>query len=176
MRKRILTFFLLMIGACLSCGKNNSEPQHSPAPSNQVEAPPETKSAPSAEVPAASQSSRESSTETAGDFEMPPFHENPDAISLKPIMDPASVVPAAQPGYVIAKQKPELLAQLPCFCYCNRFGHTSLQDCFTTDHAATCDICLKEALEADQMQRSGLTAPEIRAVIVSKYHPKDHSH
>jgi hypothetical protein len=85
------------------------------------------------------------------------------------------VTPYAQAGYVVAKKEPELLAQLPCFCYCDRFGHKSLHDCFVTEHAESCDVCLKEAIEAEQMKGQGMSAEEIRSVIIAKYHPRQHS-
>lgn len=105
------------------------------------------------------------------EFRMPPYFDNPKAAALAPTMDPQTVEPAARQAYGVAQQKPELLAQMPCFCYCDRFGHTSLQDCFVTDHAVHCDVCLKEALAADEMDRQGMTGSEIRTVIVSKYAP-----
>jgi hypothetical protein len=170
----VLFFALLMF----SCGtKDKTVEQNSPPP---------RKPAPAETAPAATKTVEEHHHEqsapaetapnnTAQDFEMPPFREDPDAAPLTATLDPAAVPPAAQQGYIVAQQKPKLLAQMPCFCYCNRFGHTSLHDCFTTNHAQECDICLKEAIEADQMDHMGLSPQEIRAVIVSKYHPKHSS-
>jgi hypothetical protein len=109
-------------------------------------------------------------------FPMPPFHENAEAVDLAPTRDPGSVTPAAQAAYVVARQKPKLLAQLPCFCYCDKFGHTSLHDCYVSDHAENCDICLKEALQADQLDKQGMPGNQIRDVIVAQFHPHDHAH
>jgi len=29
-----------------------------------------------------------------------------------------------------------VLAQQPCYCWCDKFGHASLLDCFATEHGA----------------------------------------
>jgi hypothetical protein len=58
-----------------------------------------------------------------------------------------------------------LLAQQPCYCYCQRKGHRSLLDCFKTDHAASCSICIRETLLAAQMHRQQKSAAEIRRAI-----------
>ena len=116
------------------------------------------------------------SAEAQEDFRIPPFLENPEPGALAPILDPSLVPPHAQDGYIVARNHPTLLAQLPCFCYCDKFGHRSLHDCFESDHAAGCDICLKEALEAEQMNREGLSADEIRGVIIEKYRPPVTTH
>src|SRR4029078_6185634 len=114
--------------------------------------------------------------ETSQNFPMPPFHQNADAASLPPTRDPATVAPAAQAAYLVAQQKPKLIAQLPCFCYCDKFGHTSLHDCYVSDHAETCDICMKEALQADQLDKQGVPANQIRDIIIAQFHPQDHTH
>src|SRR5688572_3930085 len=110
------------------------------------------------------------------EFRMPPFLSDPDGVPLQQVKDPSSVSPAAQSSYVVAQSKPRLLAQLPCFCYCDRFGHGSLHDCFVTNHAETCDICMKEALHADEMDRQGMSPTAIREAIVAQYHPRKEDH
>ena len=69
-------------------------------------------------------------------------------------------------AYRVAKEIPEVLAQQPCYCYCERKGHRGLLDCFKTDHAASCNICIKEALLAGQMHRQGKSIQEIRTAII----------
>jgi hypothetical protein len=52
---------------------------------------------------------------------------------------PASVFrdyPAVARAYQIASQIPGVIAQQPCFCYCDKFGHRSLLDCYASDHGA----------------------------------------
>ena len=69
-------------------------------------------------------------------------------------------------AYRVAGQIPEVLAQLPCYCYCDRRGHRGLLDCFASKHGADCDICVKEAIFAMQEHRKGKTPEQIRAEIV----------
>ena len=69
--------------------------------------------------------------------------------------------------YEIAQRIPAILAQQPCYCYCDRgHGHRSLLDCQRDDHSAGCAVCRKEVLLADRMSRMGLNAKEIRGAIV----------
>ena len=85
---------------------------------------------------------------------------------------PATLAPASfkqtevREAYQTAKEIPEVLAQQPCYCYCQRKGHRSLLDCFKTDHAASCNICVKEALLAGQMQRQQKSTQQIRTAII----------
>lgn len=107
------------------------------------------------------------------DYRMPAYFEDPAAAEpLAPTLDPASVQPHARTAYEVARKKPRLLAQLPCFCYCDRFGHKSLHDCYASNHAEECDVCMREALEADQMDSQGMTPQEIRAAIIAAHHPR----
>lgn len=71
-------------------------------------------------------------------------------------------------AYQVAKEIPDVLAQQPCYCYCQRKGHRGLLDCFKTDHGASCDICVKEALLAREMHRQGRSAEEIRSAIIQR--------
>ena len=69
-------------------------------------------------------------------------------------------------AYRAANEIPEVLAQQPCYCYCKRRGHRSLLDCFATKHAADCDICVREAIFAQQEHKLGKSAEQIRAEIM----------
>jgi len=69
--------------------------------------------------------------------------------------------------YEIAERIPAILAQQPCYCYCDRgHGHRSLLDCQRDNHSSGCVVCRKEVLLADRMARLGLNAKEIRSAIV----------
>lgn len=86
---------------------------------------------------------------------------------LPPTLDPSQFPNKdVAMAYRIAGQIPEVLAQLPCYCYCDRMGHRGLLDCFASKHGADCDICVKEALFAMQEHRKGKTPEQIRAEIV----------
>ena len=107
--------------------------------------------------------------DTSGGAEVPRFYERPDA--AKPF--PATLSPVAfkdpvvAHAYEIAMKSPELMVQLPCYCWCSRdMRHRSLLDCYASVHAESCDICIKEALLAEAMSRAGKSADEIRAAII----------
>lgn len=113
------------------------------------------------------------SAQEQSDYRIPAHFENPDeAEPLAPTLDPATVADHARAAYQVALKKPRLLAQLPCFCYCDRFGHKSLHDCYAGHHAEECDICMREAIEADQMDAQGMTPKEIRDAIIASHHPR----
>lgn len=90
-----------------------------------------------------------------------------DALPLPATIDPAVFKRSeVRQAYQTAKEVPRVLVQQPYYCYCQRKGHRGLLDCFKTDHAASCDICVKEALLAGRMHRQGKSAEDIRATIV----------
>src|SRR3970040_1992106 len=99
---------------------------------------------------------------------VPPYHDARKGLpALAKTLDPEYFSqPLVRSAYRIAKQKPRLLAQLPCYCYCYRIGHGSLLDCYASDHGAACLICIKEAFLADQMSRKGETVATIRKAII----------
>lgn len=74
-------------------------------------------------------------------------------------------------AYQVAKEIPETLAQLPCFCYCDKgFGHKSLHSCYEDDHSAGCSTCIDEALLAYQLQKEEKLPPEqVREQIIAKF-------
>lgn len=70
-------------------------------------------------------------------------------------------------AYQAARNIPEVLAQQPCYCHCDRNrGHRSLLDCFAGRHGSDCDICVREALFAMEEHRKGKSAEQIRAEII----------
>jgi len=90
-----------------------------------------------------------------------------DAMPFPATLEPATFKRAdVRKAYQTAKEVPGVLVQQPCYCYCQRKGHRSLLDCFKTDHAASCNICVREAVLTDQMHRQGKSAEETRKSIV----------
>jgi hypothetical protein len=55
---------------------------------------------------------------------------------LPKTLDPGLFEGKAKRAYQVAKEIPEVLAQMPCFCECEAFGHENLLDCFIDNHAA----------------------------------------
>ncbi len=69
----------------------------------------------------------------------PPFHKDPENAKPFPRLVPASYFrsqPLVARAYRIASAIPEVLAQQPCYCYCDQHGHGSLLDCYASDHGA----------------------------------------
>ena len=56
----------------------------------------------------------------------------------RPTLDPARFVGKAALGHRIAREIPDVLDQLYCYCECDKHaGHKSLLSCYTDGHAAT---------------------------------------
>lgn len=51
-------------------------------------------------------------------------------------LDPSLFRGKAKRAYQIARDIPEVLAQIPCFCECEVSGHENLLDCFIDGHGA----------------------------------------
>lgn len=97
-----------------------------------------------------------------------------DAASLKslsPTLAPQKFSGKQQEAYRVVKEIPQTIAQLPCYCHCDKgFGHKSLHSCFVDDHAAHCAVCVDEALLAYRLQKQDkLTPAQIRERIVAHY-------
>lgn len=97
-----------------------------------------------------------------------------DAQSAKPLaptLDPQQFFGQARAAYQVAKEIPETLAQLPCYCYCDEgHGHKSLHTCFVDDHSSMCAVCVSEALLAYKLQKEdGLTPAQVRERIIAQY-------
>ncbi len=101
---------------------------------------------------------------------VPAYHSGPPAkgAKLPPIVPKSMRTGEAysakyqQVGYEIAQKIPNVLYQLPCYCYCERIGHKSLRTCFESDHAAHCSTCLQEAYYAYFQTKQGKSVKEIR--------------
>lgn len=73
-------------------------------------------------------------------------------------------------AYQVAKDIPEVLEQLPCFCGCmTNFGHKNNLFCFKDQHGSACDICQDIALDARQMHDQGMSIAQIQDRIKAKY-------
>ena len=99
------------------------------------------------------------------------FEAPPSKSSLGPTLDPASFTGITRDAYHAAREIPVTLAQLPCYCHCDQgFGHKSLYSCFQDEHAAHCDVCVREALLALKLEKEQKMSPaQIRDTIVAQY-------
>lgn len=114
--------------------------------------------------------SRLGQKQTTASNQVPVYFERvQDAMPFPKTLDPSQFKnPQIREAYSVAKDIPGVLAQQPCYCYCQTIGHRSLLDCFRTLHATTCDICINEARLAGRLHREGKTAEEIRTAIIAK--------
>jgi hypothetical protein len=73
-------------------------------------------------------------------------------------------------AYQVAKDIPEVLEQLPCFCGCMiSFGHQNNLFCFKDRHGDGCTMCQDIALQARQLHDQGLSVAQIQNSIKTKY-------
>lgn len=73
-------------------------------------------------------------------------------------------------AYEAARNHPELLTQLHCYCGCQEHeGHKSLLDCFRTDHGAECATCMGEAITAARMYEGGSPVEQIADALRQQY-------
>ena len=103
---------------------------------------------------------------------MPAFQT--DAASLKdlgPTLPAEKFVGKTREAYKAVKAIPQTIAQLPCYCECDKaFGHKSLYSCYEDDHASSCAVCVDEALLAYRLQKEEkLTPAQIRERIIAQY-------
>ncbi|MGC2112503.1 MAG: CYCXC family (seleno)protein [Candidatus Korobacteraceae bacterium] len=69
-------------------------------------------------------------------------------------------------AYELAAKIPSVLNQMPCYCYCERIGHSSLHTCFESTHGAHCGICMKEVFYTYEQNKLKKTPAQIRAGII----------
>lgn len=106
-------------------------------------------------------------------IEIPAFQSGSSLANLPPTLSPAIYAGSVRAAYTIAGEIPGTLAQVPCYCKCDRsLGHKSLHSCFTDDHASKCGTCMNEAMSAYRLKKEQKLNPEqIREKIIAEYSP-----
>ncbi|HYO63063.1 MAG TPA: CYCXC family (seleno)protein [Pyrinomonadaceae bacterium] len=182
-RRLILTCALALVAvASAGCaGDGGSERASSSRPSSDAARQPESSlhTPRAAATPAQPPNGRDPHGHGANDHghehstdRVPAFQIDPASLkSLAPTLSPERFTGRQRLAYQAVKEIPETIAQLPCYCYCDKgFGHKSLHGCFIDDHAAHCAVCVDEALVAYQMQKQqNLTPAQIRERIIAHY-------
>jgi uncharacterized protein with PCYCGC motif len=98
------------------------------------------------------------------------YTTEPAAATLPPTLAPEAFTGNKRLAYEVAKEIPQVLAQLPCYCHCDRgHGHKSLHSCFESEHGEGCGICINEALMAFSLHKQGKRVSEIRDQIIRAY-------
>ena len=157
--KKAVIVFLVILGIAIAAVSMRQTSRNSAGNSPRKSAPPQPAAPPS--------------QASAGEKPRVPAHYE-DAKSAKPLaptLDPGQFFGSARAAYQVAKEIPETLAQLPCYCYCDEgHGHKSLHTCYETDHSSMCAVCVNEALLAYKLQKEeGLTPAQIRSRIIEQY-------
>jgi hypothetical protein len=119
--------------------------------------------------PSASGSSQTGNApQAAGGDAVPAYHAQAPEGDLPETMDPALFSNTiVQNAYSVAAKIRKTLYQEPCYCHCDRSkGHTSLLDCFASQHGSVCGTCLYEDLYSYEQSRKGKTAAQIREGII----------
>jgi Protein of unknown function with PCYCGC motif len=95
-----------------------------------------------------------------------PVLPKPDVTTL----DPEQFSGKARLAYAAAREVPEVLVHLPCYCGCmSGFGHRNNLDCFHDEHGVECTMCQDIALDARDMYKNGYDIDRIRQAIKDKY-------
>jgi hypothetical protein len=85
-------------------------------------------------------------------------------------LDPLQFSGRVRRAYEAAREVPEVLAQLPCYCGCmSNFGHRNNLDCFHDAHGVECTMCQDIAIEARDMWNNGFEITRIRQAIKDRH-------
>ena len=162
MKIKLLSLSLFALVASAACGAGDK--QHYAG--EQVNASRKTEAA-HAQKPAAANDHHGHDHGEAG--RVPAFESDPKRL-------PATLAPEAFTGktrlaYQYVREIPQTIAQLPCYCHCDRgLGHKSLHSCYVNDHASGCAVCVEEVLTAYRLQKQeGLSPEQIRERIIAEY-------
>lgn len=99
------------------------------------------------------------------------------------VLDPArfsdtrTYEPQVKPAYEIARKYPQTLDRLHCFCECQEsmtHRHKTLLTCFTSEHAAGCGICMREAILAGELKEKGAPDDQIENTVESVFKTDGH--
>jgi hypothetical protein len=98
------------------------------------------------------------------------FNSTPSLNTLRGTLAPELFAGNVRLAYQVAKDIPQTLAQMPCYCHCDMSqGHKSLHSCFEDEHGANCGVCIGEALMAYNLQQRGLKPSQIRERLIVAY-------
>ncbi|MCA1585624.1 MAG: PCYCGC domain-containing protein [Acidobacteria bacterium] len=105
-------------------------------------------------------------------------------VTLPPLPNPgfapARPLETTRLAYEFAGRHPEVIKYVPCYCGCERNGHSSNESCFVRSrdarggvmwdaHGWGCSICIDVAAEAARMHALGANPQSIRAAVDRKY-------
>ena len=119
----------------------------------------------------AAESAREPAAQVPALQPAPSSQATADAAGVNKVLDPAGFAdPRVRRAYEAAKKYAHVLESIYCYCRCKEnIGHRALVECFETDHASNCDVCMNEAIIAARMTDEGRTPKEIQKAIDAYY-------
>jgi len=119
-------------------------------------------------LPAASGSPQQEGAPPAAADDVPAYHAQAPKGDLPETMNPEQFSqPIVKNAYAVAAKIKKTLYQQPCYCHCDRSkGHTSLLDCFASEHGSGCGTCIYEDFYSYEQVRKGKTAKQIREGIM----------
>ncbi len=131
------------------------------------------------QIPTAHQSAIDKESETTksaptanASTERPDEKSDSKALAAK-VLSPERWTGHVRMSYMVAKEIPEILKQLFCYCGCDHMDeHTTLLDCYTSDHSVDCVYCQGEAMMACKMNRKGASIAEIQKAVDLNWAPK----
>jgi hypothetical protein len=102
-------------------------------------------------------------------------NEDWDAYNFPPFVYTSDIIAT---GYKVAVKRPEILKLTFCYCFCDAMGHTSLLSCFWKDgkvggsfdnHAASCNVCIGQALQALLVYELGASEEEVDKMMEKRF-------
>ena len=102
---------------------------------------------------------------------MPAYQSEESAKNLPATLSPDMFKGETKAAYAAVKEMPEVIAQLPCYCRCDRaMGHKSLHTCYVDDHASQCGVCMNSALKAYKLRKEKkMSVAQIREQLTAEY-------
>jgi hypothetical protein len=89
-------------------------------------------------------------------------------------LDPALFTGEAAEAYRVAREHPEVLERVACYCGCyTSDGHQNSLDCFQDRHAESRPMCLRIAIRAGQLAERGYAAEDIQRRIDREFAPRE---
>lgn len=109
-------------------------------------------------------------TKTTAD--KPDERSESEALAAQVYELPKDAIGHVKMSYMAAKQIPEILRQLFCYCGCDHMDeHTSLFDCYKDDHSVGCSYCQGEAIMAFKMNKKGCSIADIQKSVDLNWGP-----
>jgi hypothetical protein len=102
---------------------------------------------------------------------LPAKPQNPRPVTLNPAAFASD--PEVQQAYQAAKNVPEVLEHMACYCGCfGNAGHRNNLDCFKDSHGTGCSLCRMIALEAERQAKLGTPIPQIKRIVDERWAPR----